>query len=263
MESDAYKVMSFNVLGWTPFPEESDKRAGLILEMLRCESPDSFGLQECNNRWIYRLAPPLVEEYAWIGERNEDMQKIYNPVFYRKKKFELIDTKTLWLSDTPDVWCSNYSATDQSRMVTYALLRNRQNGEIYAHFNTHLSIDRPAMQKQLSALKKITDSCEYPFVLTGDFNVDDDWHEYQDTLCVYWKDARKFAPDTTDAPRGIVKIMDYCFLSDQIRPLKFSVANDPYVILKQWRNGQTNGQPYYISDHFPIYVVFRIPTNND
>lgn len=259
MGPDAYQVMSFNVLGWTPFPENSDLRAKLILKMLRGERPDSFGLQECNNRWIYRLAPPLVEEYAWIGERNEDMQKIYNPVFYRKDKFELMDAKTLWLSDTPDVWCSNYSAIDQSRMVTYALLRNKQNGDVYAHFNTHLSIDRPAMQKQLVALKKITDACKYPFVLTGDFNVDDDWHEYGDTLCVYWKDARKIAPVTTDAPTCDGKIMDYCFLSDNLCPLKFRVVNDPYVTLEKWREGQTNGQPYYISDHFPIYVIFQFP----
>ncbi|MBQ3014031.1 MAG: hypothetical protein IJD75_02675 [Clostridia bacterium] len=91
-------------------------------------------------------------------------------------------------------------------MVTFAVLKNKKNGELYAHYNTHLGIDRAAMRKQLSVLRTMTDACEYPFVLTGDFNVDMDWLEY-DTMREYWTDSRDVAPVTTD-----FRVIDYCII---------------------------------------------------
>lgn len=257
------KVIGFNLLGWTREFDDREKRSGIIGNMILDQMPDSFGLQECNIYWIYLLGPKWLREYAWIGGRNEDLQRNYNPVFYRKDKYRLIDTGTLFLSDTPDVWCSNFSRRgDQSRFVTYATLQNKQTEAVYTHFNTHLSIDREAMRKQMAVLKQITDTCKTPFVLTGDFNVDDDWPEYRDLVCKYWRDARREAPETTDDATTFFKTMDYCMLSDGIIAETFSVINDPYVMIQPWKAGDTKGQEYYLSDHYPVCATFRLSGND-
>lgn len=255
-----YTVMSFNILGWQPLSREGNRhdklmRLPLVDKLVNMVQPDSFGLQECTLRWLNLLSPLWEDKYLWVGERNEDGQCVYNPVFYRKDKYRCIDTRTLWLSDTPEVWCSGFERAegDQSRMVTYAVLEDKQTGERYAHFNTHLGIDRGAMRKQLDVLKSITDKCEYPFVLTGDFNVNMDWQE-RETMQKYWVESRLVAPKTSD-----VKSIDYCMLSQSgIAAEEFVVMTEPFVTKKEWINGETKGQPYYISDHRPVYVKFRL-----
>ncbi len=259
-QTKSYTVMSFNILGWIPASGAENRhnklmRVGLMDKLVNLVNPDSFGLQECTDRWMNLLSPMWEDKYIWVGERNEDSQRIYNPVFYRKDKFRCIATRTLWLSDTPEVWCSGFERhpDDQSRMVTYAVLENKQSGEIFAHFNTHLGIDRAAMQKQLAVLKGITDKCPYPFVLTGDFNVNMDWKE-RDTMKEFWSEGREVAKITSDVPS-----IDYCMLSKLgIDAEEFCVLTEPFAIKREWESGNTKGQPYYISDHYPVYIRFSL-----
>ena len=256
------KAMSFNVLCWVsdedPF-ENRAKRVDLVLEAILSQMPDSFGLQECSIHWIDLLedSKELMKYYSWVGEMNESDKFNYNAVFYRKDKYECIESKTLWLSDTPEVKYSNYSATDQSRMVTYAVLKNKTTGEIYTHYNTHLSIDREAMRKQLTVLKQITDACETPFVLTGDLNVRDTWQEYSSTIKVDWTDARLVADQTTDKLTDLVCILDYCLVSDGIYVKTFDVM-DSYPLKGEWSPENTGGYSYYLSDHYPVYIQFYL-----
>ncbi len=255
-------VMSFNVLCWVsdedPF-ENRAKRVDLVVEAILSKMPDSFGLQECSIHWIDLLedSEELMKYYSWVGEMNESDKFNYNAVFYRKDKYECMETKTLWLSDTPEVKYSNYSETDQSRMVTYAVLKNKTTGEIYTHYNTHLSIDRAAMRKQLTVLKNITDASTTPFVLTGDFNVNDTWPEYSSTVKVDWTDARLVADQTTDKLTDLVCILDYCLVSDGIYVKTFDVM-DYYPLKGEWSPENTGGYSYYLSDHYPVYIQFYL-----
>ena len=265
IQKQEYTVMSFNILGWQPLSKEGNRhdklmRLPLVDKLVNTVKPDSFGLQECSLKWLNLLSPLWEDKYLWVGERNEDGQCVFTPVFYRKDKFRCVDTRTLWLSDTPEVWCSAYERhdNDMTRQVTYAVLENKQTGERYAHFNTHLGITRGAMRKEMDALKLLTDKCKYPFVITADFNVNMDWVEYG-TMCGYWLDARRAAARTSD-----VEVIDYCMLSrDDFEVSEFSVMTEPFVTKRQWLNGDTNGQPYYISDHRPVYVKFFLTDNRE
>ena len=259
----SYKVMSFNILGWIRGNAEENQankvnRLDIILNMIAEQKPDSIGFQEVSDRWLYLLAPRLLDQgYIWVGERNEDYNRWYNPIFYRRDAFECLTAATKWLSDTPDVAFSSFSDRDQSRMVTYAVLKNRQSNEIFTHYNTHLGIDRQAMQKQLEVLKNMTEACQYPYLITGDFNINEDWKEYQ-TICSYWTDARYAAPMTSNVLTATGATMDYCMLSKKLVAERFDVLNIPYVLMRDWLDGNTNGQSYYISDHFPIYTIFHL-----
>lgn len=252
---EPYKVMSFNILY-----KDADLRLSVVRSMLLDELPDSFGLQECTDRWLKLLLPALEEQYAcFAGEISTDGQ-FYLPVFYRKDRFELVDGRTLWLSDTPDRHSKLYDS-DQYRTVTYAVLRDRETGAIYTHYNTHLDIVRTAAESQLKILQQITSESRYPYVVTGDFNIDMTWPQYR-TMKKTWSDAREVAEDSTDDLTEIRSRIDYCMIGAGIIARRFSVVNSPYVLLQQWETGETNGQECYLSDHYPVYVQFSLSDPN-
>lgn len=255
-----YTVMSFNILGWQPLSREGNRfdklmRLPLVDKLMTMVVPDSIGIQECSLKWLNLLSPLWEDKYLWVGERNEDSQCVFTPIFYRKDKFRCVDTRTLWLSETPEVWCSAFErhSDDMTRQVTYAVLENKANGEKYAHFNTHLGIKREAMRKEMDVLKRLTDTCPYPFVITADFNVNMDWQERK-TMQSYWIESRLVAPKTSE-----VNSIDYCMMSKSGMDVEeFTVITEPFVTKREWESGNTNGQPYYISDHRPVYVKFYL-----
>lgn len=250
-EQAQYKVMSFNILAWTANGDQKEVRLGIIEEMIRNELPDSIGFQEDNEAWIQLLGPALGDLYDYVGVWNEPYQKIYNAVFYRKDKFELLGYKTLWLSDTPEIE-SKYQNATQNRTVTCATLKNKQTGEVYIHYNTHLDIDKDSAGKQLQVLQQITAKSAYPYVVTGDFNIEVTWDLYL-FMQKSWYDSRKVAqvPNPEDT-------IDFIMIVDSVVAEENVKVKRPYVIKKEWESGITNGQPYYISDHWPVYLTFRI-----
>lgn len=250
-DKEPYKVMSFNILY-----KDADNRVSVVKSMIFDELPDSFGLQECTQRWLTLLLPALEEKYACFSGEISTSGQFYLPVFYRKDRLELVEGKTLWLSDTPTQHSKLYDS-DQYRTVTYAVLRDKETGEIYTHYNTHLDIVRSAAEGQLKILQKITAESKYPYVVTGDFNIDMSWNLYNN-MKKTWRDAREVAEKTTDALTEIKSRIDYCMINEKIVAERFAVVNNPYVLLQQWEAGQTNDQEYYLSDHYPVFVTFHI-----
>lgn len=250
-EQPQYKVMSFNILAWTEEGDHKDVRVGIVEEMIRAELPDSIGFQEDNEEWIQLLVPALGDLYDYVGVWNETNQKIYNAVFYRKDKFELLEYKTLWLSDTPETE-SKYVNSTQNRTVTCATLKNRQTGEIYIHYNTHLDIDKDSAGKQLTVLQEITGKSAYPYVVTGDFNIELTWDLYR-FMQKTWYDSRVVAqvPNTGNT-------IDFIMVVDSVVAEENVKITRPYVLKDEWEKGITNDQPYYISDHWPVCLTFRI-----
>lgn len=245
-------AMSFNVLYLDVIP----KRIQLVTDAILSEMPDSIGIQECTQQWLNALESGLSEYYARVGEADEPSRLWYNPIFYRKDKLNLIETKTLWLSDTPNE-ISKYPESDMSRIVTYALFEDKATGERYAHFNTHLAISSAASSRQWGALSKIMSACPYPIVLTGDFNITPTDTTYVNITNVM-TDARRSADVSTNDWTCDSKIMDFCFISSEVIASSFEVVNDPYVDKITYDGGDTKGQSYYLSDHYPIRIDFRL-----
>lgn len=166
-----YTVMSFNILygnrsdGTTP-----QDRKNAVITQIRETAPDILGVQECTEWWYGVLCEALGNEYGVVGELNNPSgQRWRNAIFYRKDKFELIDTKTQWLSRTPDV-VSKFGVSPQYRILTYTVLKDRETGKTFAHCNTHMGFEEAERSLQWNALIGLLDKIEYPIVVTGDFN---------------------------------------------------------------------------------------------
>lgn len=157
----------------------SIKRSGQFADELLALAPDSMGVQEMNSIWVGRLSA-LADEYAYYGEPRDDISSVketeMSGIFYLKDKYDLLESDTFWISETPEVM-SIYPGAGCYRTCSYVVLRNRETGFTYAHLNTHLDNVSAAAQNlggELIVQKAQALDEKYggnlTMVVTGDFN---------------------------------------------------------------------------------------------
>jgi endonuclease/exonuclease/phosphatase family metal-dependent hydrolase len=170
------RIMSFNIRYDTPadgpnaWPLRKDLAAGAIA----FHRPAIAGLQEVLASQLRDLVA-LLPEYAWVGVGRDDGREAgeYNPVFYLKVRFRLLESSTFWLSETPErPGVLGWDAACP-RIVTWARLRDLWTGRVLVAFNTHFdhvgeTARRESAKLVLDAMARIAAGA--PVVLTGDLN---------------------------------------------------------------------------------------------
>lgn len=188
MGTDTQKFVSFNLRYDTTSHDLMglDVRGPHLLEVIQKYNPDSIGFQEATDDWMNYLRDAMDEiGYAYVGvgrdtgtddpDRSSTSNE-FNPVFYQKDKYDLMDSGTFWLSKTPDEVSGAEWGAACPRICTYVVLKDKQSGEYYGHFNTHL--DHVALSSQanevrivLNRVKEISEQYgDMGCVVTGDFN---------------------------------------------------------------------------------------------
>ena len=161
------KALCYNV--YSPRPDE--KRAERVLKTVSDRAPDVFCLQEATPVWMEIFTKFFADEYAFCGEGRQDGRDCeYNPVFYKKDRFELLDSKTFWLSDTPEE-CSKLEVSKYFRICTLAIIKDRNGGEEICAVSAHLDYVWEAADGQVETLLELLRKYgrEKTFVC-GDFN---------------------------------------------------------------------------------------------
>ena len=158
------------------------KRAAQVAGFIQSEVPDLLGMQEVLLRQYNYLDSALLD-YTSVGVgRSDGLQGgEMNPVFFRTERFEMVRTKTFWLSDTPEVAGSMGWGASLPRIVTWMELIDKKNQEHLFFFNTHFAHDSDSARVMssgilLNEVGKIAGSL--PFVITGDFNMTPDSRGY-------------------------------------------------------------------------------------
>lgn len=80
-----------------------------------------------------------LPEYDGIGVGRDDGKTAgeYAPLFYRKDKYEVLDSNTFWLAENPDsVGMMGWDAVCV-RIATWAKFREKSTGKIFMAVNTH------------------------------------------------------------------------------------------------------------------------------
>ncbi len=257
------RVMSFNVrntdLNGVPAPLRRDLGIREILSIM----PDSFGVQEATITWMAALRAKLPA-YGCVGVARDNGKTVfgmgeYSAVFYLREKYKLLDHGDFWLSDTPDVPSFGPGASYR-RICTWALLQNKETGEIYAHVNTHL--DNGSNEAREAGARQIVDFIESkfvdtPVVFTADMNTGENSKTYQ-IMTGALQDARYAAADAegTDTYHNCtpedkpVIILDYVMCSKD-------AAVDVFRVVTDGIDGR------FVSDHFPIYADMRFATGGE
>ena len=211
-------MMSFNILYADNAPGFGtvDERRPLAVKQIKETAPDFVGMQECTEKWFYYLCEDLGDEYGYAGELNDPgRQRWRNPIFYRRKKFRLLETKTRWLTETPDVQ-SKLEEPRQYRIVTHVRLQDRETGKEVVYCNTHIGLTKEERDYQFPILVKMLDgfSESYPTLLSGDFNMTQKWPEYKFMQSSGYMSAHELTEDHDDKgtfPNG--NMLDFCFVT--------------------------------------------------
>jgi len=249
------KVMTFNIRNMREdIGEHSwENRRKSCIAMINDVQPDVFGVQEALPEQMDYLDSTLVN-YAWVGVGRDSVfsKREYAAVFYRKERFELVASKTFWLSETPDVESKGWDAK-YKRVATWAHLKDKQSGKELLVINTHF--DHKGNIARLESAKLIVEKIKELVgnktvtILTGDFNAIPNDELFAPIL--NYMNSSQIKASITDSlgstngygaePPG--KIIDYIFYRN-ITSLKYQTRMKSYGIS-------------YISDHYPVIVDFK------
>ena len=125
------RVMTFNVR-YATAPDGDNawpKRKTLLIDTVRKFDPDLLGTQEVLALQADYLAESL-SDYKLVGVGRDDGKRRgeYSAILFKTARFELVDSGTFWLSETPDVPGSKSWDSALPRVATWARLRDRSTG---------------------------------------------------------------------------------------------------------------------------------------
>ena len=231
-------------------------RREAVIEMINEVNPDLFGIQEGLLGQVNYMAEHLPG-YSFYGVARNDGPNTgeSNAVFYKKSRFELLESTTFWLSETPDEVSVGWDAAFH-RIVTMVRLLDKNSGQELYFYNTHFDhvgkIAREESGKLIVERMKSLIPDDAAVVLTGDFNAMYD-DPILDPIEEYLTPARKAATvtDTLNtfnswgkiAPEEGGKVIDHIYFRN-LSPLLFQTLTGSYAGVE------------YISDHYPVIAVF-------
>ena len=176
-DADTLKVMTFNIRYDNPHDSINawPNRASFLCRFLNDEEPDLIGMQEVLNHQ-YEYIDSALTAYSSVGVGRSDgaKQGEMNPVFFRKDRFDLIRSKTFWLSDSPSMAGSQAWGANLPRIVTWVELAEKNTSKHFYFFNTHFAHDSDSARIMSSGLllsKVDSITADFPFVITGDLNM--------------------------------------------------------------------------------------------
>lgn len=251
---DTLKIMSYNVQ--TGESISVKERAPKVIATILTFSPDVIGTQEINAYWIEAMEENgFLDKYTMIGEPRDHKDSYvasneYSAIFYKTDAFNLVDSGTYWLSDTPTE-ISRLDSCDYNRIMTYAVLERKSDGFKFLHVNTHLEwahedVDTNLLQTE--TMLWLTDDVlkengDMPVYFTGDFNEPNDSDGF--AAMIEWgaSDTREEATVSSDAPTWPEgpSYIDFCFVSDG------DFVVDIFDI----------GTTAVGSDHYPLFIEMR------
>lgn len=197
----------------------------------------------------------LLPDYAAVGVgRGDGAEKgEFSAVFYRRDRFELLDSGTFWLSETPEKAGSKGWDGACERIATWAVLRPRHGGGEFLFINTHL--DHVGEKARREGVRLLTERIGMlrggrPVILTGDFNADPAssviGHVLRGGVLRHVRDIAAETRGTSWSFSGFGRVpeaerllIDYIFVSDGFEALRYEVLPDKF-----------GGG--YVSDHAPV-----------
>jgi endonuclease/exonuclease/phosphatase family metal-dependent hydrolase len=254
------RAMTFNIRNGRAKDGENRwaLRKDFVCDVIRNDAPDILGLQEA-----YRFQLDDINErlpgYGEVGIGREGGSKgEHSSILYIEKRFDVADSGTFWLSDTPAKpsahWGNSYK-----RICTWARFIDKTTARPFYVYNTHMDHQsQPAREKGAQLIMTVIAERTHsdPFILMGDFNAAED-----NPVVTYLKGTGKHAdapptplvdswrvvhPDEKVVGTGSrfsgykagAKI-DYIFVTPETRVPEAS-------ILRTHRDGR------YPSDHYPV-----------
>lgn len=256
------RVMSFNIRYANEWDKENrwEMRKDFAGEVVRNAAPDILGIQEAYRSQLDDLHTS-APGYGEVGEGREGgTEDEYAAIHYKKQRYDLMDSGTFWLSESPDKPSKSWGSFC-NRICSWAHLKDRIMERSLYVYNTHL--DHQSQEARENGVQLIMDHVKDrkssdPVILMGDLNVTEEnsviryilGETTQGTSDKSLVDSfRNLHPEEQVVgtyhgfegnPDG--KRIDYIFVSPDVLPLKATIN-------RIHRDGR------YPSDHFPITTI--------
>ncbi len=270
-------VMSFNIRNLTKEDDSADNwanRKDNVVDVIEDNSPDLIGLQEVKVPQYNYLVEALGDEYGsycmYRSGINQELAKKLNgdnektnllvsyisegvPIFYKKSRFEVLESDTFWLAEKTDIPNRGWDAACR-RICSSLRLKDHYSNKELTYFNTHADHKgNVAKEKSVELITERISETLGGVIITGDFNLREDSTSYalltaEDSPLV---DTRYEATvlDNSSTSDGFTgdddeKIIDYIFVEQEIyEVIDFTVKDEPY------------DDTHYVSDHHPIMAT--------
>lgn len=247
------KIMSFNIR----YDNEADginkwsNRKEACIQMIEQKNPSVFGIQEGQYHQVQYLNENLSNySYAGIG-RDAVNDGEFSAVFYLKDRFELIETNTFWLSETPEIPSIGWDAA-LKRIATWVHLRDQETQKSFYVFNTHF--DHVGNSARNNSASLIVDKVEEiaggnaTTFITGDFNAILTQQSVFSSILSVFDNAQTNAPVTDNKTT-------FNSWGSSNSTIDFIFYNEAEILTYETID-QDFGVPY-ISDHYPILSSFK------
>ncbi|MRX37870.1 endonuclease/exonuclease/phosphatase [Flavobacterium sp. LC2016-23] len=251
------KIMTYNIRldvasdGENAWPNRKD----FFASQVQFYSPDIFGVQEAMPNQVAEIALALPEYNKFgIGRENEGKGEACT-IYYKKDRFQLQESGTFWLSETPNVVSRGWDAAC-NRVCTYGLFKDKNSKTTFWVFNVHLDhmgneARVKGVQLILSKMKEIN-TRKYPVFLMGDLNSEPDTPQIAE-IKKEMDDTRDVSKEKPFGPSGtfngfkhgepVTLLIDYIFVSKNsgLKIKKYAVLSDSKDLK-------------YPSDHLPVLI---------
>jgi endonuclease/exonuclease/phosphatase family metal-dependent hydrolase len=250
------KVITYNLRLDTSSDGDNqwDNRKAWLAQQVLFYEPDFMGVQEALPQQVQYLDSTFVNyNYIGVGRDDGKSKGEHSAIFYNSKKYKVLQQSTFWLSQTPDKPSLGWDAA-YNRVCTYGLFEDIKTKQKLWVFNTHFdhvgNVARVESAKLILKKIKELNTQNLPFVLTGDFNLEDTSESIQ-LIASQLNDSKTiakqvFGPDGTfnnfEFNKPVTTRIDYIF-----KPKNKGVVNK-YAVLSDSKNCR------YPSDHLPVYA---------
>ena len=218
--------------------------------------PDVIGTQETTSVWLKYYDRYFKDTYGIVScsrDGADTSEGEAMTILYRLDRFELLDSKTFWLTRTPDQ-VSMVGCSACRRICTWVLLRDKASGKEFVVANTHLDYINDTVKIAqwgylLDGLSELVE--KYPVYLTGDFNSEPTSPVYAEaiktfkdsnTTCLENRSDINFTAGHNYVGNTSGGIIDYCFYTEKSIATWYRILDD-----------QFGG---YVSDHYGLIAEF-------
>ncbi|MCD0468376.1 endonuclease/exonuclease/phosphatase family protein [Flavobacterium sp. JAS] len=251
------KIMTYNIRldvasdGDNAWPNRKD----YFTSQIQFYSPDIFGVQEATPNQVIDIASALPKYNRFGIGREEKGTGEACTIYYKKDRFQVQESNTFWLSETPNKVSRGWDAAC-NRVCTYGLFKDLKTKKTFWVFNLHLDhMGEVARVKGVElVLSKIAEinTKKYPVFLMGDFNSEPETKQIVEIKKVM-DDTRDVSIEKPFGPSGtfndfehnkpVTLLIDYIFISKNsgLKIQKHAVLSDS----KDLR---------YPSDHLPVLI---------
>lgn len=263
---ESFRAMTFNIRYDNPGDGENawPNRQELAAGMIRFHEADIIGLQEALLHQLHDLEN-LLPEFSRIGVgRDADGGGEFSAILYRTNRFEVLDTQTFWLSNTPDIAGSAGWDAVLPRIATYARFLDKFTENVFIVVNTHF--DHIGEIARFNSAQLILDTIgelaeDNPVIVMGDLNTTDRDQPYQVLTNnefasgrvlldgYYHSEEPHHGPSSTwNGFQEIIpeRRIDFIFASNDARQIRHGILSD-----------RVDGR--FPSDHLPVVSDILLP----